>query len=292
MDRTPLVSIGMPVYNGEDTLEAALLSIREQTYQNIEIIVSDNCSTDGTQAILERHALADPRIRYFRQPSSLGAIGNFSFVLDKAEGPYFMWSADDDIRSSDFVEENLLFLQSHQDYVASTGVNYFEGQTRADAVDFALVGSAPERVRAFIANCWQSHGIFYALARTEVLRRCGYVGRRVIAMDWAIDLFLASEGNINRTNCSATVFGLNGVSNGSNGYRANRTHPLEILVPLWKVSRYAMALSSSFPARDRLDIALALLRLNSKASFDQAFSWLYRIYRDRLRMRLRGKSAE
>lgn len=292
MDRTPLVSIGMPVYNGEDTLEAALVAVRQQTHRNIEIIISDNGSTDRTQAIAQRHAEDDPRIRYFRQPVGLGATGNFSFVLEKATGPYFMWSADDDIRSADFVEENVSFLESNPAYVASTGLNFFEGQTLADAVDFALVGNAPQRIKAFIENCWQSHGIFYALSRTDVLRRCEFVGRRIIAMDWAIDLFLASEGNINRAHHSTTVFGVNGVSNESSFYSAYRTHPFEIVAPLWKVSKYAMKLCKGYSAKDRLEIALALLRLNAKASFDQAFSSLYRIYRTNFREKLRGAPVQ
>ncbi|WP_010588151.1 glycosyltransferase family 2 protein [Schlesneria paludicola] len=102
---TPLVSIGMPVYNGGETLRRALKSVLAQSEGNFEIILSDNASTDGvTQAICEEYARLDPRIRLTRQPENRGAIANFLWVVEHARGKYFMWAAHDDTWAKDYVE--------------------------------------------------------------------------------------------------------------------------------------------------------------------------------------------
>jgi glycosyltransferase involved in cell wall biosynthesis len=100
----PLVSVGMPVYNRPEGLRRALDCLTRQTYRNIEIIVSDNCSPDAkVKEVVEEYMLQDKRISYYRQNSSLGIIGNFKFVLEKADGEYFMWAADDDEWRPEFI---------------------------------------------------------------------------------------------------------------------------------------------------------------------------------------------
>lgn len=100
----PLVTIGVPVYNGEKYLQRALDSLAAQTYPNLEIIISDNASTDETPSICQRFAAADNRVRYLRMSQRLSAVENFRFVFDQHTGDYFMWAADDDVRSSNYVE--------------------------------------------------------------------------------------------------------------------------------------------------------------------------------------------
>lgn len=92
----PVVSIGMPVYNGEKYITEALDSLLAQTFKDFELIISDNASTDATESICCNYAKRDSRIRYFRQEKNLGALRNFQFVLDEAVGEYFMWAACDD----------------------------------------------------------------------------------------------------------------------------------------------------------------------------------------------------
>ena len=121
-----IVSIGLPVYNGDQTLSIVLDALLAQTFTNFEIIISDNCSTDNTEKICKTYALNDKRIRYFKQSVNLGIYGNLEFVLSKAVGRYFMWSAADDLRSKDFLEVNFNFLEKNQKYVASTSPNCFE----------------------------------------------------------------------------------------------------------------------------------------------------------------------
>lgn len=102
-DNQPLVSIGLPVFNGENGLARALDSLLEQDYANLEIIISDNGSTDATIEICKKYVLKDSRINYFRSEKNLGSTWNFNRVFELSSGKYFMWVAHDDTRESSFV---------------------------------------------------------------------------------------------------------------------------------------------------------------------------------------------
>lgn len=92
----PLVTVGVPVYNGERYLAQCLESLLAQTYRNITLLISDNASTDGTAAICRRYVEADQRVRYHRNPTNIGLYGNFRFILDAVRTRYVkMASADD-----------------------------------------------------------------------------------------------------------------------------------------------------------------------------------------------------
>src|SRR6266508_180906 len=93
----PLVSIGMPVFNGQRFIRQALDSLLSMDYPNFELIISDNASTDGTAEICQDYAARDRRIRFYRNAKNEGAFGNFARVLALARGNYFMWAAHDDI---------------------------------------------------------------------------------------------------------------------------------------------------------------------------------------------------
>ena len=98
----PLVTIGIPTYNRADGyLKQALNSAVNQTYQNIEIIVSDNCSTDNTEGVVE--GFNDSRIRYVKHNENIGANNNFNYCLEQAKGSYFLLLHDDDLIDNDFV---------------------------------------------------------------------------------------------------------------------------------------------------------------------------------------------
>lgn len=112
-----LISVGMPVYNGDAFLKDALNSLLAQTYSNLEIIISDNCSTDKTRQICLEYEAKDSRIRYVRQAQNIGATANFNYVLRQARGEYFMWAAHDDRWSPNYV--GLLHARISNDYVLS-----------------------------------------------------------------------------------------------------------------------------------------------------------------------------
>jgi len=105
--KVPQVSIGLPVYNGAKFIQEALDSLLAQSFTNFELIISDNASTDESEAICQKYVARDLRIRYVRQTENLGAIANFKFVLDEAVGEYFMWAAADDVWDKQWIEELL-----------------------------------------------------------------------------------------------------------------------------------------------------------------------------------------
>ena len=92
----PRVSIGLPVYNGDNYLAETLDSILAQTFTDFELIISDNGSTDRTEAICRRYAAQDHRVRYVRNPSNLGAARNYKRAFELARGEYFKWNGHDD----------------------------------------------------------------------------------------------------------------------------------------------------------------------------------------------------
>lgn len=99
-----LVTIGVPVYNGAKLIGECLDCLTQQTLKDIEIVVSDNASTDDTGAIVSRYASSDSRIRYIRQPKNIGLVANFKAVLDAAASPYFMFRCHDDLSSLNYAE--------------------------------------------------------------------------------------------------------------------------------------------------------------------------------------------
>ncbi len=99
----PRVSIGLPVYNGENFLREALDSILSQSFKDFELIISDNASTDKTQQICEEYRAKDGRIRYFRNPVNWGAAKNFNRVFELSTAEYFKWAAHDDMLAPDYL---------------------------------------------------------------------------------------------------------------------------------------------------------------------------------------------
>lgn len=100
----PRVSIGLPVYNGENYLATTLDSILAQTFTNFELIISDNASSDRTEAICREYAASDHRIRFVRSPTNLGAARNYNRVFELARGEYFRWNGHDDPIAPVFLE--------------------------------------------------------------------------------------------------------------------------------------------------------------------------------------------
>jgi glycosyltransferase involved in cell wall biosynthesis len=113
----PRVSIGMPVYNGENFIRTALESLLAQTFTNFELIISDNASTDATEIICRQYALQDSRIKYFRQPENLGPSNNFKFVFSRASAKYFMWAACDDMWDQSWLEKCVEILDRDEQVV-------------------------------------------------------------------------------------------------------------------------------------------------------------------------------
>lgn len=111
----PKVSIGLPVYNGERYIQRAIESNLGQTFADLELIICDNASTDGTRSICEQFARKDPRVRYYCSPTNRGAMWNFNRCFELARGEYFKWSAHDDLLDPTFIEKCVQALDANPD---------------------------------------------------------------------------------------------------------------------------------------------------------------------------------
>lgn len=109
----PLVSICVPTCNRGEALRKSLPKILAQRYEPLEILLSDNASTDGTEALCREAAGRDPRLRYFRHPKNIGLYGNHNFCLDQARGEFLCFFHDHDERDDGLVREYVSFLQRH-----------------------------------------------------------------------------------------------------------------------------------------------------------------------------------
>ena len=100
----PIVSVGVPVYNGEKYLAATLDTLLAQSLQDLEIVISDNASTDRTPEICRRYQARDDRVRYFRNARNVGAARNFNRCVELARAPLFHGGACDDLYAPRFFE--------------------------------------------------------------------------------------------------------------------------------------------------------------------------------------------
>jgi glycosyltransferase involved in cell wall biosynthesis len=272
----PLVSIGLPVFNGESTLSNVIKTLLDQSYRNLEIVISDNCSTDGTQAICEDFAKLDPRIIYVRQPVNRGAFANFRFVLNEAAGQYFTWAASDDLRSRDFVQENLRFLQDHPDYVASVSpVRFEDGDFSPARMGDASLDHETDEARflAFFSG-WHANGRYYSLFRREVLSASKVLLQPdYFGADWAVVLEAALKGKFHRCDTGFVVLGANGVSNSERLYDVCLKEPIEFAFPFWKLSRFVMAHSRGFSKATRSKLLSTMVHYNRLANKDRLKRW-------------------
>lgn len=285
---SPAISIGVPVYNGEKTLSAALDALLSQDFRDFEIIISDNASTDGTSSICREYTAQDSRIIYYRQDTNLGAVRNLKFVLSKARGEMFIWAASDDTRSIDFLKENYEFLKNNPEYVASTCPNTFENWEKEKKIEFSLEGNLFQRFCVFFKNCFKSHGLFYSLIRTDVLKKCSVVKPEFLnydwlGFDWAIILYLASLGKINRTQNGLLTFGVHGESSNLDIFKKYNRLKIEYVFPFYHLSLYVIELSKCLPILQRVWIVLLLLQLNLRSKYEPIFvksqRLAYKIYK-------------
>ena len=113
----PRVSVGLPVYNRERYLCTSIESILNQTYQDFELIITDNASTDNTEQICREYAAKDGRIRYHRNKENIGAPKNFNLAFELSNGEYLKWATSDDYVGPEMIEKAVEVLDSNPDVV-------------------------------------------------------------------------------------------------------------------------------------------------------------------------------
>ena len=121
-----LLTIGIPVFNGENTISKSIDSLLKQTYDDFKLIISDNASTDSTQKICEDYTKKDSRIHYIKQKKNIGLVSNWNSILKESTTKYFMYAAADDIWDPQFVKKNLDVLESDENIVGSIGKVTFD----------------------------------------------------------------------------------------------------------------------------------------------------------------------
>ena len=176
----PLVSVALPVYNGENYIRQALDSILAQTYHPLELILSDNGSTDATPSICREYAARDSRIRYYGEEKNRGATWNFNRVIDMARGEFFRWASHDDVCAPELLERCLAVMLARPEVVLCFPRTRIIGPAGEFQFDYPVClrtdsGSAGERFREIISKdhaCFQIFGMM----RTEVLRRTPRMG--------------------------------------------------------------------------------------------------------------------
>ena len=114
MNKTPLVSVVVATYNQKDVVEQALQSIVDQSYDNLEIIISDDCSSDGTQSILTDFAARYPGVLLFLQKKNLGITANYNFLTEKCSGKYVATFSGDDVMLLNKIERQVDALEADE----------------------------------------------------------------------------------------------------------------------------------------------------------------------------------
>jgi len=201
--RAPRVTIGLPVYNGDAFLEESIESLLGQTFEDFELLISDNASTDRTEEICRRYASQDPRVRYWRNPVNIGGMRNGNLTVSRARGEYFRWAAHDDVCAPTLLERLVAELDARPDVsvccAAALSIDehgeplpkYYVGKTVAlrgqgeqvlltdeAGVRYPTEGTAPrahDRVRELILTLGPCEAT-YGLIRSDVLRQTVLLG--------------------------------------------------------------------------------------------------------------------
>ena len=187
MPSAPRVCIGIPVYNGEKYVAAAIEAALAQTFRDIDVVVADNASTDGTAAVCLELAERDPRLRYVRFEEHVGVADSYTRTFGLCRSEYFTWAASDDLTHPTFVEKALAVLDTTPQAVVCYGeaaiVDDAGTLVRVDPFMLDLDHPRPStRFRRLVMAPPKHHGAHeqYGLIRAEVLRSTGVMSNHVM----------------------------------------------------------------------------------------------------------------
>jgi len=195
MSHYPLITIGIPTYNRADGfLGEAITSALRQTYSNVEIIVSDNCSTDNTEDVVK--SFNETSIRYYRQPVNLGPQKNFNFCVEKARGDYFQLLQDDDLIDDDFIETCIKATKFQRDIgIIRTGTRIIDenGNLLKNNLNMA-VGLSTEEFFRFWFDCKTALYLCSTLFNTKRLQEIGgFPSKHNLFSDVCAEIILAAR---------------------------------------------------------------------------------------------------
>jgi glycosyltransferase involved in cell wall biosynthesis len=175
--KTPAVSIGMPVFNGERYVSQAIDSLLKQEYRNFELIISDNGSTDKTEELCRNHQMRDNRIRYYRNDHNKGPAWNFNRVFELSSNTYFMWACHDDYWDSLYLSSCLKeFANSESLVLVGSACKSVNAETETEMLvdkGISTIGLRPyERYKKYKLNLHSGSnigGIFCGIFKRDVL---------------------------------------------------------------------------------------------------------------------------
>ncbi len=175
--RNPRVSVGMPVYNQEKYVGAAIEAHLGQTYSDFELVITDNASTDKSEAICRAYAEKDKRVRYYRNPDNLGASGNYRRCFELSNGEYFRWTPSDDLVSPNLLERAVDILDHNPSvFVAYPRTRLIDAEGRIIG-DFDeklhIVHGRPSQRWTVVMQNLRLGNLHYGLSRANPLRKTG-----------------------------------------------------------------------------------------------------------------------
>jgi glycosyltransferase involved in cell wall biosynthesis len=183
----------MPVRNGGATIRLAVESVLAQSYADLEIIISDNCSSDETEETCREVAAIDPRIRYVRQPQKLTATENFRYVFEQSIGEFFLWAAHDDLRSANYLEVLVLGAREWPDacivFSDSVAFDDYQNYCSGTPVEFRCDTRGLEQRERHRAQAMSNCLHFYGLVNPKVLQRYPWkdsVGADHLLLHWLL----------------------------------------------------------------------------------------------------------
>lgn len=174
MTTVPRLSIGLPVYNGEEYLAESLDALLGQSFTGFELIITDNASTDGTEEIARKYVAADSRVRYERLARNIGAAGNHNYVFTLARGELFKWASHDDLYGRDLLLRCVEALDEHPDFVlAHSYTATIDSRGRViEPYEYRIPTDSPSAAARFRGLLFAPGGDdFYGVIRAAALRR-------------------------------------------------------------------------------------------------------------------------
>ena len=270
----PTVTVGVPVFNERESIEAHLAALRDQSYTNLDIIVCDNASDDGSSELI-KSLIPLYSHSFYQQPENLGPWANFVSCLSRSSGEYFLWAAPDDKRSSNFIEKCVDFLEANPDFVGVAAGEQFGQDERLFALDGESVGT---RISQFLRNAYRSHGFFYGVFRSSGIEDFPFHERTYFGVDWSFTLWALTKGKIGRIQSAQISIGVIGVSSSPRRYSSFLKGWKARLFPFRELSIEVFSWPQwTFSHRKQLRFFFA--RQNVSLCIDQArlsFGWLYR----------------
>lgn len=172
---SPRVTLGLPVYNGADYIKETLASVRDQTFTDWELIVSDNQSTDETAAIVGEFAAADERIRLVRHPENIGSHNNYNSIVPQSGSEYFKWVAHDDLLAPTYLERCVAGLEEHPESVLAftNAIQIDENGEEIGVMESKqnYRSSSPyARMRAYVADRTRTPQVFGLFRRSALIK--------------------------------------------------------------------------------------------------------------------------